>query len=232
MNQEQLAKIEQRWLAASGGPWTVDDMTSADYGIRLTTREAVERLQADVEIKDPHHGNVRITPPRKLETVVIGDFQTALESGVVRDIEEWTRLVEERAFGPLDFERVAGRCRLIYAMPRAIKEARERAVDKTAFTSRASKHDEPEPSFAVLTAEQSGDCKSADIEFLIHATEDVGTLISEVRRQEAKIAELTSALADARRSEGQAIASRDSLRMSVASMLSAAHRVIAAGGDS
>jgi hypothetical protein len=163
MNPQQLAKIEARWLAASQGPWCVDDFR-----------------------------------------------------GMGSDEQ------------PLKFEDIASNCRLVYPMTRRKLEEGRAKVDKMIYKSAAVEAKEPQAAFAILGANQDGFCGDADLELLIHAPEDIGVLVSEVRKLEAKVEALTAAMLAAQEGQVAAMRTADAATKALAKFREVARAVLEA----
>lgn len=190
MNEQQLAKIENRWAAASGGPWIVEDWSRPEHerGHVVTPQYALD------EFRDTLKGGKESV----LKPLFIRTFQDATQANLMSDREEWIRKLEEEQFA-VSYDRIAQACRLVLPCTRS-KRAREQREQDRKFLK---EQDEPEvtrPIFAILGPEQIGDCRPPDLEFVLHAPEDMGVLIEEVKRQEEVIESLKEQLLEARES--------------------------------
>lgn len=186
MNEQQLARIEERWAAASGGPWIVEDWTRkpTDRGLVMTTKEALDRF---AEGKTTH-----------LENAFIRTERDAIASGLVRDRDEWVRLLEEKLV-MVSYDQLAQSCRLVLPCTRSRRDSEEREQNRTLLGKEQRLPDTP-PVFAILGYEQDGNCTDANLRFVLHAPEDMGVLIEEVKRQEEVIESLKEQLLEARES--------------------------------
>lgn len=188
MNEQQLAKIENRWAACSGGPWIVENWTKPEHE---RCHVAVPQYVLD-EFRDTVNGG----KDSVLKPILIRTFQDAAQANLMSDREEWIRKLEEEQFA-VSYDRIAQACRLVLPCTRAKRTREEREEDKKFFRNQ----DGPavtRPIFAILGPEQTGECRPPDLEFVLHAPEDMGVLIEEVKRQEEVIGSLKAQLLEAR----------------------------------
>lgn len=192
MNDAQLSKIEARWLASSGGPWSVQDFRSVDGA---PYRYCTPNLVAEFEKarNDPRNAGKQIV----LGTVPIYTIEDASRLGIPME-----KLAEDLLTELADTtgDVCLSKFRCIYAIPPA---AAARAFERTD----SGKGDEPEVSFAVLPS-----AKPEDVEFILHATEDVGSLIHEVRTLRSKLSSAIDDLKAARQQSDTDRRERDSMR--------------------
>lgn len=209
MNAEQLGNIEERWLKASGGPWSTSDFRV--HGMGFTTAAAMEALKSG--------------KARKLETVFYATYESALAAGAVKDLKQWSDMLEKELFSSTTSEMTLGRCVQILCKPRKMIADENRKIDRAVFLDK----DGPETtiaSFAILDG-----AKPADIEFVLRAPDDIGTLITEVRKLHAKVDRLVTDLHEAVDATASALEREATAKKAVKSMLDAAKQIINTQGD-
>jgi hypothetical protein len=177
MNEQQLAKIEERWLAASGGPWCVEDATVPEPNRRkeITSAEALTRWG---ELREDPRNDGKDVP---LATISYRSYEewAALYRGKTR--EDWTKMLEEGSFRA-DCELTEQCFRLIYPCKRSTLDEPAGFGDKWQGPSSFKRvMRKTRPAFAILTKEVEGHTREEDVQFVLHAPEDVGLLITEIR---------------------------------------------------
>lgn len=208
MNCQQLGVIEKRWAESSGGRWSTFSEGLLPYHERgkvMSTKEAVERFHKATTV--PAVGGDRKV--HKLESFTIKNYQDAVTSNYVTGPDDWIKRVDEE-WPHIDEERISQNCRLIFPISAARVDAelkRDLKGDGAPLTL---------PVLAVLGSEQGGHCSAEDLHFILHASEDVGTLISEVQKSDGKVAHLTAALKEAQAEAVTARADRDAALSAVA----------------
>jgi len=192
MNIEALAHIEHRWSKVKSGPWTLLDYRQEDAGLPVYNRDNVLAYKAD---KEP------------LREVRVNNLQQAIQLGLVKNEQEWLVFLEKRLlYDPEEFGcEVLERMRAISCCPPTQFHAQTRRVDRRMF-----KHDvrgeEPPVHLAIFDSQQGGKpgFTDDDLNFILHASDDVGSLLQEVKRLQQKLEEITGALLDARVREREA----------------------------
>jgi hypothetical protein len=169
MNEEQLGKIENRWLAAGGGPWVISDNTH-EPGILFVSTTAAKGLEK---------GDASLL---KENSFVLATYGEAEKRGAVSSKDEWISFLEEQVCDPDGL--VYGRYKCITPTTHAKLEAEERLYDKR-FARQVDGPEPTHPAFAILP-----DCRQEDLEFVVHAPRDIGDLIGAVRKADAIIASL------------------------------------------
>lgn len=210
MNNEALSKIESRWLAASGGPWTVVDMRAGGPGLTFASNTAIEAFRKKAITED---GRVRV------DHVRFTNFNDAKEAGACKTIEEWAGMLEKQLFKG-DFDDLAERFKVVVTKSPHEYAAICESIDKSFIRGKDPKHEEPSYSFAI-----SPTAKPEDVELLRRAPEDIGNLVEEVRKSWAKADELRSALEQAREEAKEAKKRADLATKAVDQFREAAARI-------
>lgn len=206
MNEESLSKIENRWLAASSGPWTVNDMRDRQGpAVLLTSARACARLVQGVTTK--------------LEAIKLRCHQDAVDQGVGE--EDYRKGLEGIAFST-DIGSFGGHFREMIPMPKHRQLEMQKKAD--ASLGRDDGAEEPQPLFLI-----SNSADPSDVEFVRCASNDVGSLIAEVRASWKKCDELRSALRDAREHSSEARSRYDALSKSVKDLRAVAARIAEMG---
>lgn len=191
MNEAELENIENRWMAASAGPWHIDreeEFLRDGPAIMVTSAAAFERM--------------REGKTKTLEHLLLRTFEDAKTYGVVKTKEEWADYLEHYFLG-LDEETgrvraldevIYQNCERIYCMTPATKKARSRDVDAKIFNTRSGPINEQQgqPSLAVIP----GDLDDGDRTFILRASNDMGNLLTEVRRARKREQELVAEVKD------------------------------------
>lgn len=183
MNEQQLAKIEERWLAASGGPWCLEDYSVPEGKRRknMTTAQALERWQRK---RDDPRNDGKDVPLQTLSFRTYEDFLRLWPDGTR---EEWIKWWEESLY-QVDGD-LAEQCfAMIYPCKRAALDEGNGAWNQGMPRELLRSYRHTKPALAVLTPEAGGAARKEDIDFVIHAPEDVGLLLTEVRALREKIA--------------------------------------------
>lgn len=209
MNEVELAKIEERWLAASGGPWSLVD----------------KRENADLRAIIPIPGNKYLL----VRSTQVFDAESAIKNGACKSEAEWVEMLEgywKRGTRPSE-----GRRCVDTRNPRESRLARERAITKASNAGKVSlrtgeEYGEmlehiPEPAMVF-----SADASDADIQLVIHAPTDIGRLIDAVRRLRAEAEKSEKKADDLQEQRDKLQASERAMSAMVAKMREAAALIL------
>lgn len=201
MNDVELAKIEERWLAASGGPWSLVD------------KRENANLRAIIPVPGGKFLLVRSTQ--------VFDAESAIKNGVCKSEADWVEMLEgywKRGTRPSE-----GRRCVDTRNPRESRLARERAITKASNAGKVSlrtgeEYGEmlehiPEPAMVF-----SEDASEADVQLVLHAPTDIGRLLAEVRRLRAEAEKDFGKSEDLRRQ-------RDTLQVSERTLLGVVNKM-------
>lgn len=182
MNEQQLAAIEKRWSEASSGPWHVLDRTlpPGERGFMYTSSQWVKEFQDKRDKGEP----------TKLRSLTIRSFEDAFAHGVVKDKDEWIKLLESKLVTGVDADLIFPSFKAIYCCTRSYRERCERKVDLD------KSNEEPQPSFLIPDKTNGMDPpKEADLIFLLHASQDIGDLLVDAKKHQEEIDSYRSRLA-------------------------------------
>lgn len=182
MNEQHLASIEERWLKASGGPWTIEDQRRpvGDRGLLYVSEKSIREFQSKSAAGES----------ASLKHIRVNTYKDAFEHGLVQDEDGWLALLEENLRNGATYEQLISSCRFIYCVKAKVLSALRAKEDR-----KMSTEEQAIASFAVLEqSDEIGRANQADIDFILHAPEDVGALITGMRKANETIDSLTDEL--------------------------------------
>lgn len=162
----------------------------------------------------------------KLQSIVIRNYADAMQHKTASGPDDYIRQADER-LPHVDYEQISQCCKLIYTCSPAHKKAWEKKEDRAAFSG----GDPPEPvvpALAVLSYEQDGKCRDEDLTFILHAPNDVGALVVEVRSQNELIATLRDGLKRFEKERNAAIKAREAAEKALNAARKAAQSLVKA----
>lgn len=188
MNSEELAKIEERWIAASGAPWSLVDKTDQ------------RGLRAVVPLPGTKFLAVRAD--------YICDAESAIKHGACKSAEEWVEMLQSYWRKEPRFS-LGRRC--IDVRPKRVVE-QENSKRITALISsgqlgltEGDEHGDMLGATTEPTIAFSAEATEADINFVLNAANDVGRLVHEQRKAQEEIEKLKYQLQRSKEEASKAI---------------------------